>query len=192
MKSRKFRLEIVGPLLLACFSICTSALAQEKEEPKKAPSGADSTTAGEDRKTHVRLGGFSIGAGYSHYSGPYYYDPYYYPFYPAVWGLAGTFWSPFYDLYSPLYRPGPYWQYSPSAGMGEVKLQGTQKSAEVFLNGAYAGITGDLKSIWLEPGAYDLEVKAGHQRFSQRIYVLSGKSLKIRPALNSKTDGESP
>jgi hypothetical protein len=76
--------------------------------------------------------------------------------------------------------------------MGEVKLQGTQKSAEVFLNGAYAGITGDLKSIWLEPGAYDLEVKAGHQRFSQRIYVLSGKSLKIRPALNSKTDGESP
>jgi hypothetical protein len=133
MKSRKFRLEIVGPLLLACFSICTSALAQEKEEPKKAPSSADTITAGEDRKTHVRLGGFSIGAGYSHYSGPYYYDPYYYPFYPAVWGLAGTFWSPFYDLYSPLYRPGPYWQYSPSAGMGEVKLQGTQKSAEVFL-----------------------------------------------------------
>jgi hypothetical protein len=192
MKSHKFRLEIVGLSLLACFLIRTSTLAQEKEEPKKAPTSADTITAGEDRKTHVRLAGFSIGAGYSRYSGPSYSDPYYYPFYPAVWGLAGYYWSPFYDLYSPLYRPGPHWQYSPSAGMGEVKLQSTQKSAEVLLNGAYAGITGDLKSIWLEPGAYDLEVKAGHQRFSQRIYVLSGKSVKIRPTLNSEPGGERP
>jgi hypothetical protein len=192
MQSRKIRMGVVGPSLLTCFLIYTSAVAQEKEEPKKAPSSADTSTAGESRKTHVRLGGVSIGAGYSHYSGPFYSDAYYYPFYPAVWGLASTYWSPFYDLYSPLYRPGPYWQHSASGGMGEVKLQTTQKSAEVFLNGAYAGITGDLKSIWLEPGAYDLEVKAGHQTFSQRIYVLSGKSVKIRPALNSETGVQRP
>ena len=191
MKSRKFRLQIVVPLLLVCF-LTISSFAQEKKEPNKEPTKPDTGTAGEDRKTHVRLGGVSIGAGYSRYSGPYYSDPYFYPFYPAVWGIADYYWSAFYDLYSPLYGPGPYWQYSPAAGMGEVKLQSTQKNAEVFLNGAYAGLTGDLKSIWLEPGAYDLEVKADRQSFSQRIYVLSGKSVKIRPALNSKTVGERP
>ena len=192
MKDSKFHRGTVVPLVFACFLVYTSVVAQEKEKPSKVAAGADTDTAGEARKTRVKLGGVSVGAGYSRYAGPYYSDPYYYPYYPAFWGPAAYYWSPFYDPYSPIFRPGPFWQYSRSAGMGEVKLQTPQKSAEVFLNGAYAGIAEDLKSIWLEPGAYDLEVKDGHQTFNKRIYVLSGKSVKIRPALNSQTGGERP
>jgi hypothetical protein len=192
MKDSKFHGGTVVPLVFACFLVYTSVVAQEKEKPSKVAAGADTDTAGEARKTRVKLGGVSVGAGYSRYAGPYYSDPYYYPYYPAFWGPAAYYWSPFYDPYSPIFRPGPFWQYSRSAGMGEVKLQTPQKSAEVFLNGAYAGIAEDLKSIWLEPGAYDLEVKDGHQTFNKCIYVLSGKSVKIRPALNPQTGGERP
>ena len=72
--------------------------------------------------------------------------------------------------------------------MGEVKLQTTQKGAEVFINGAYAGLAEDLRSIWLDPGAYDLEVNApGSQSFKKRIFVLSGKTVRIMAALRSPT-----
>ena len=38
------------------------------------------------------------------------------------------------------------------------------------------------KNLWLEPGAYTLEVKpADRKPFEQRIYVLSGKTLEITP-----------
>jgi len=68
--------------------------------------------------------------------------------------------------------------------MGEVKLLTAEKNAEVFLDGAYAGLSEDLKSIWLDPGAYSLELKStGKQVFKKRIYVLSGKTVKIEVAL---------
>ena len=41
--------------------------------------------------------------------------------------------------------------------------------------------------MWLDPGAYDLSIEsADGSRFQQRIYVLSGKTLKIKPELKSK------
>ena len=77
--------------------------------------------------------------------------------------------------------------------MGEVKLLTTQKEAEVYLNGAYAGIVQDLKSIWLEPGVYDLEINGSDNlTFKKRIYVLSGKSVKITPDLLSERQEVKP
>ena len=64
--------------------------------------------------------------------------------------------------------------------MGQVKLRTDQGNADVYIDGAYAGTAQDLKSIWLEPGVYNLEVKAEQRSpFSKRIYVLSGKTLKL-------------
>jgi hypothetical protein len=126
------------------------------------------------RRTRVSLGGITVGAGYAHYSGPWY--PYYYR--PAYWG--GPYWSPFWDFYAPMYYPGFYPGYLRTAGpgTGEVRLTAPAR-AEVLLNGAYAGVASDLKTIWLEPGAYDLEVRSDGGTWSRRIYVLSGKRLKL-------------
>ena len=145
----------------------------------------DSRVASEthaDRKYHLRLGTISVGAGYS--SGPvfYPYGPYgWYPYHTAA------FWDPFW---------GPYgsFAYVPNLAYGndkgEIKLVAEPKQAKVYIDGAYAGTADRLRTIWLEPGAYDLSVsEAGREGFHERIYVLTGKSLKITAKLAPQNAG---
>ena len=55
----------------------------------------------------------------------------------------------------------------------------------MYVNGGYAGTADKLKTIWLDPGAYDLSLSAaGREPYRERIYVLSGKTLKIAAVLN--------
>ena len=147
-----------------------SALLAVAEEPKQ------NGTVEVAKRPRIALGGITVGAGYSRFSGPYYpYYPYRY-YYPAYWG-----WDPFFSpaFYAPFYHPLYGTGFARGPNMGEIKLE-ADKRAEVFLDGAYAGFAGDLKSIWLEPGAYNFEVRTGGATsFSRRIYVLSGKRLKI-------------
>ncbi len=91
-------------------------------------------------------------------------------------GYPGWGWSsPFY--YGPYY--GGMYQNS-----GQIKLNTDVKDADVLINGAYAGTTGKLKSFWLRPNTYDLEIRApGRTRYAERIYVLAGKTLHIHPEL---------
>jgi hypothetical protein len=85
----------------------------------------------------------------------------------------------------PYYGPGSF---NYDNGRGEVRLTADPKVAEVYIDGAYAGTADRLKSMWLDPGAYDLTVSAkDRESFHQRVYVLSGKSLKITAKLG--TDG---
>jgi hypothetical protein len=73
--------------------------------------------------------------------------------------------------------------------MGEVKLNDAPKDAMVYLDGAYAGSVAKLKSMWLEPGIYQLEVRDdGGLAWEKKIYVLSGKTLDLRPSLRAKAD----
>ena len=62
---------------------------------------------------------------------------------------------------------------------GEVKLINAAKDAEVYIDGAFAGQAGGLKSMWMSPGAYDIEVR-GAKVVKKRVYVLSGKVLRIQ------------
>ena len=95
--------------------------------------------------------------------------------------------------YGPVFGPwgygyGPY-SYGANSmyshpNAGEVKLDTNIKDAEVFINGAYAGTVRSLKSMWLRQGAYKLEVRSpGRARYAERIYVLNGKTLRVRPEL---------
>lgn len=117
-----------------------------------------------DAKPRIRFGGVTVGAGFG-YGGypflyPYYYDPFFYGF-------------------SPIY-PGYFNGFAYAPNLGEVKLRTPSKTGEVFLNGAYAGTAAKLKSMWLDPGAYNLEVREGGQPiYERKIYVLTGKTLKI-------------
>jgi hypothetical protein len=98
------------------------------------------------------------------FGGPAFYGPAYYsPFWSAYWG------------------PGPYYAY-PNAG--EVKLDTKVKDAQVFINGAYAGITKDNKTMHLRPGSYNIEIREGGQSaFNQQVFVAPGKTVHLQPAL---------
>jgi hypothetical protein len=133
----------------------------------------------------VRLGGVFIGANYTHFGGGY-------PFWgfgayaPLYAGYSAFGFDPFF--FGPYIHPGYYAGFGYGPSLGELKLQSVDKSAWVYLDGALAGRAEKLKTMWLEPGAYDLELRGGNGRpedtlFSKRIYVLTGKTFKITTAM---------
>lgn len=157
-------------------SAATAVDPAEKEKPQK-----ESDAPADKGKLHLRLGTVWVGGGYSHFSGPYYYPYGPYGFYPGDW-VYGSAWYPIWGGYP--YYPSGYFTYN--NGRGELRLSADPKVAEVYIDGAYAGTADRLKSIWLDPGAYDLTVSAAdRESFHQRVYVLSGKSLKITAKLGS-------
>jgi hypothetical protein len=180
---RPSSLPAIKVLLGVLFCCLIPATVTGEEGDKVKDPSAENSAPEIHSKTRVKLGGVSLGGFYRHYSGFDYY-PYYYPYSSAFWGVAPYSVWPYPDFSPALYHPGYYSGFSRSEGMGEVKLLTSEKTAEVFLDGAYAGVAEDLKSIWLEPGAYNLEVK-GHlgEPFKMRIYVLSGKTVKINAAV---------
>jgi hypothetical protein len=152
--------------------------------PAEETAARDAEIPVEKSKIRWHLGTISVGVGYS--SGPY-YGPYgFYPYgpyglYPGDW-VYSSLWYPMWGGY-PYYGPGSF---NYNSGRGEVRLTADPKVAEVYIDGAYAGTADRLKSMWLDPGAYDLTVSAkDRESFHQRVYVLSGKSLKITAKLGS-------
>ena len=90
--------------------------------------------------------------------------------------VGGGYWRPYWG-------PGYYGGYA-YAYAGEVKLHTKVKDAEVFINGAFAGDTGHNKTMHLRPGTYNLEIRAaGRAKFSQRVFVVAGKTLHLHPVL---------
>jgi PEGA domain len=94
--------------------------------------------------------------------------------------------------YGPAYGAGGYFggpgYYAPYAfgtpNAGELKLNTNLKDAEVFINGAFAGTAGKLKSMYLRPGAYNIELRApGRTRYAERVYIVAGKTLHVHPDL---------
>ena len=148
-------------------------------------------------KVHFRLGTITVGAAYVHVPDRFFSSPYPYPyaFYPYGFFPYGAFYPALYDdaFYGPFFYP-PYGAgLSYAAGKGHIKISspGKDKKAEVYIDGAYAGTVGKLKSMWLDPGAYDLSVIAADgSSFQKRIYVLSGKTLKIKAVLAPKHSSE--
>jgi hypothetical protein len=65
-----------------------------------------------------------------------------------------------------------------------VKFDTSVKDAEVYIDGAYAGTVGKLKTMYLRPGSYDIEVRApGRTQFDKKVYVAAGKTLHLNPDL---------
>ncbi len=159
-----------------------------EQRPKTLSSSDPHAESGAGRGLHFRLGAVSIGGGYI--SDPFYpygphpfdnYGPYpYSPFFVPSYSVEGA-WVP--------YAPGgraPYpLDLSYRSQKGEVKLSADPGTATVYLDGALAGTASHLRHIWLEPGAYDLAVASpGLETFHQRLYVLSGKSLRVEAKLS--------
>ena len=82
--------------------------------------------------------------------------------------------------YGPFYRP--YGAYYGVPNAGQVKLDTHVKDAQVFVDGAYAGTSGKLKSMWMRPGTYTIEMRApGQAQFAEKIYVVAGKTVHVEP-----------
>ena len=99
-------------------------------------------------------------AGVSHYSGPGFYRPWGYGpgLYQPWWGLYDPFWSSSY------LHPGLYQRVCLRVpNLGQIKLD-APKDASVYLDGGFAGSAQKLKSIWLEPGIYELQVDRRQRR----------------------------
>jgi hypothetical protein len=98
--------------------------------------------------------------------------PYYGGWYSPYWG---PYWGPAY---------GGYGYYNAHPNSGEVKLDTKVKDAQVFINGSYAGTTRQNKSMYLRPGSYNIEIREmGRTRYAERVYVVAGKTLRLRPEL---------
>jgi hypothetical protein len=139
-------------------------------------TGKDTAPKDRSARPRVRFGGFTVNAGYSHFSGPGFYP--YYGYGPwAGYGWPYYAYSPF--LFSPYIYPGFFSGYGYGPNLGEIKLKTDDPTAWVYLDGALAGKADKLKSMWLEPGKYELEVRSGGKRFGQKVYVLSGKTLRL-------------
>jgi hypothetical protein len=161
----------------------------DSEAPAKQKQDADDKTPEKSShgKTHVRLGTVTVAASYTHFPDGFFPYPFWgYGFYPYAFGYEPLFYEPLY--YSSFSGPFvPDFTYRPDKG--EVRLEAKPSSASVYLDDAYAGTAGKLKHIWLDPGAYDLTVaNADGSMFHQRIYVLSGKSLKIKAKFVAPSD----
>ena len=148
---------------------------QTQDHEATAAPGNQNDEQSSGHQTHVRLGGIVVSAGYAHFwPGAYPYGFPYGPFYSPI--SAALWWDPYWDF--PVGYPAGYFR--PGEGKGEVKLNNAPKSASVYLNGGYAGTVERLKSFWLDPGVYDLVLSVPDGReYQQRVYVLTGKTLKI-------------
>lgn len=159
----------------------TTSPATTPTPSQTSQSTNDSKESAKDESTshryHFRLGTVALNAGYI--SGPlwYPYAPYgYYPYYGAAFD---PFWTPF----SPYYYPASF---AYGVDKGQIELKANPKDAAVYIDGAYAGTVQRLKNIWLDPGAYDLTIRAtGREPFQQRVYVLTGKTLNITAKLTA-------
>ena len=183
---------LMGGVLAGILFLSTLALADDPPKDSSTTSNEPAGSVEASKQTRVRLGGISFTGGYSHFSGPAYWGPPYYGYYDS------PFWSPFWQTYFPYGGVGfsgfyPAYNFQHGPNMGEIKLQAEPMTASVFINDAYAGRVQDLKSMSLEPGVYNLRIEMeGRPGFVRRIYVLSGKTLKIEANLTATKGDQQP
>ena len=97
---------------------------------------------------------------------------------PAFVPYGGFGYNPYF------YGPYGYGPYAAVPNAGQVKLDTKVKDAQVFVNGSYAGTAGKLKTMWMRPGTYTVEIQApGRARYAEKIYVIAGKKITLNPDL---------
>ena len=92
-------------------------------------------------------------------------------------GFGPAYYSGFYGYYGPWYGPG---YYVPNAG--EVEISTKHKGDQIFVDGGFAGRTGELKKFPLRAGTHTIELRNanGQTFYQEKINVTAGKKLKIQ------------
>lgn len=154
---------------------------QSTTKSSQSRQDAERVTLRSQRRVRFHLGTVTLGAGYTNFSGPAFL-PLYYSYFDPFWA-SRLCCMPYYGYPPYAYAVGPGYE------EGHVELQVKPRTAAVLINNAYAGTVPSLKgNIWLKPGVYELSITAPvHHNFHRRIYVLSGKKLKIVARLSPVT-----
>jgi len=98
--------------------------------------------------------------------------------------IVGSGFAP-YGWYGPEYGYYPWGANFAIPNAGEVKLDTKIKEADVFIDGSLAGTAGQLKTMYMRAGSYDIQIRApGRVPFEQKIYVVAGKVVKLHPGLD--------
>ena len=93
-------------------------------------------------------------------------------------GFGMGFYPGFYGgWYGPWYGPGYY-----VPNTGEVEISTKHKGDQIFVDGGFAGLTGELKKFPLRPGNHTIELRNanGQTFYQEKINVIAGKKLKIQ------------
>ncbi|MBZ5514587.1 MAG: PEGA domain-containing protein [Acidobacteriia bacterium] len=105
---------------------------------------------------------------------PYHFQGFFgYGYYPGLYG-PGWWYDPWYgSWWGPGYVPGPR--------TGQVKIITKHKGEAIYVDGGYAGRTGELKKFPLRAGTHTIELRdsRGRTRYQERIHVIAGKTIKI-------------
>jgi hypothetical protein len=89
-----------------------------------------------------------------------------------------------YGFYGPYWGPGYYAPYGYYDNTGKVKIDSKAITADVFVNGSYAGTVKDNKTMHFRQGSYKIEIRqAGQTLFSENVYVTAGKTMHISTSL---------
>lgn len=118
-----------------------------------------------------------------------YWGPGWGNFYGPAWGgFYGPYWGGF---------NGPYWGGASFVGssFGSVRVQVQPRHAEVFVDGYFAGHVDDFDGAFqrlnLGPGEHEVQVFLdGYRTVRERLYVLPGRSYRIRSSLERVPPGE--
>jgi hypothetical protein len=117
----------------------------------------------------------------------------------VVRGYYGGFYgSPFfYDPWFayPPYGPYPYPYHYYGYPEASVHIEVTPKTAEVYVDGYYAGVVDDydgtFQRLRVEPGEHEIEIYAdGFRPFRQKVYLAVDRTFKIKQALQPLAAGE--
>jgi hypothetical protein len=94
-------------------------------------------------------------------------------------GYGLGFYPGYYGWYGPGYGPG-YYRVSP---VGEVQISTKHKGDAIFVDGGFAGRTGELKKFPLRAGNHTIELRNANGKtfYQEQINVIAGKKLKIQP-----------
>jgi len=148
--------------------------------------------------------GYYPGGGYGggvYWGGPYYYGSiwwrYPWDWYPCGYGpyFCGPWW--YYGWYGSGWYGGSYYNdgYGTYYEVGGLKLQVKPKTAEVFVDGRYAGIVDDFDGFFDElsvpPGGHTLVLwLQGYRSVTQQVYIQRGSTLKLKYEMVALPPGE--
>lgn len=93
------------------------------------------------------------------------------------------FYGPGFGWYGPAWY-GPYgYGYVSAPNSGSVKIDTKDKNASVYVDGAFAGTVGDLKTFHLKTGDHNIELRGpdGNSFYQEHIDVIAGKTIKLTP-----------
>ena len=77
---------------------------------------------------------------------------------------------------------------APPRTTGEVKIMAPARNSTVWIDGEFAGTTGNIMQVALEEGSHDVQLRdpMGRRVFTGNVEVVAGHTTEIRPDMGGE------